>query len=133
MIILFILLTILFFCSNILTIWILKKSLNRIRLYESFINELNEQVDDSLNVLRRCETEIKSAMSTPVQFDDPIVHQIIGLIKKAHLSVNRINFKLSSFFSDEKEDDKFEKLEKDDIQYVVNFLEGGAKNDEREE
>lgn len=128
-VILSIVLVILLAYSVIVTI-VTKRSIMRIREYEEFYDEMSDEVETSLRVMKASISSIEDSMKSPVMFDDPIVHRIIGNIKNAFSSVCMVELKLSSFFDRiDNDDNDVESLTKEDKDLIVNFLESGEVKD----
>jgi hypothetical protein len=81
----------------------------------SLIENLEEQIEKSLDVLDACYGEINKVLTTPVFYNDPIIKMTLKSIKRAHASILLIANKIASFSSEsvdgrkEKDDDDSER------------------------
>lgn len=70
----------------------------------NLVYDLEEQVEESLDVIDSCYRDIGKVLDTPVFFDDPVVKQTLSSIKKSHTALLMIANKISNF--SKKEDEK---------------------------
>lgn len=94
MIYFFIFTTLLFFSTTAIVLR------NLIRLSESIV-ELEEQVEESLDIIDARYSRLSDIAQTPVAFDDPIVKELLGEIVTTRESLLMIANKIASFSGEE--------------------------------
>lgn len=71
-------------------IWMVSKLSN-------LVYDLEEQVEESLDILDSSYRDIAKVINTPVFYDDPVVKQTLSSLKKAHEAVLIVANKIVSF------------------------------------
>lgn len=66
--------------------------------------ELGEQINESLDVLDDVYRNIVRISEMPVFYDDPVVHDVISNIKRAHATVLMIANKIVTIDDDEEQE-----------------------------
>lgn len=125
MIIFFIVTTVVLLICCVVLSAVALKTLSRLREYDNFFEELEDQIEHSLTILKRSVEEINSSMSNPIMFDDPIVHKIVRAIQKSHSAVSLVEFELQSFLVDS--DENVEELTTKDREMIIDFIEKEEK------
>lgn len=90
MIYIIIAITILFSSAIVILLWMLSE-------LTKLLYELEEQVEESLDILDKSYKEISKVLTIPVFYDDPVVKQTIASIKNANQSILMIANKIISF------------------------------------
>ena len=78
----------------------------------NLVYDLEEQVEESLDILNGCYRDLAKVISTPVFYDDPVIRQTISSLKKAHESILVVANKIVSFSEKktlDKKDDREER------------------------
>lgn len=81
--------------------WILFKRLENVIMRHE---ELGEQINESLDVLDDVYRNIVRISELPVFYDDPVVHDVISNIKRAHAAVLMIANKIVTIDDDEEQE-----------------------------
>jgi hypothetical protein len=69
----------------------------------NLVYDLEEQVEESLDIIDTSYREIGKVLDTPVFYDDPVVKQTLTSLKKAHSGLLLIANKISEFSGSKKE------------------------------
>lgn len=69
------------------------------------VDELGDQVNESLDLLDSCHHKISKVLETPVGSDDPTVRELLNDIRDARHAILLIANKLVTFDEDEDEDE----------------------------
>jgi hypothetical protein len=65
------------------------------------LDEVQEQVEQSLKVLDKCYGNIGRSLTVPVASNDPIVRKVLGAIKEAHSAILLVANKIDSAVADD--------------------------------
>lgn len=69
------------------------------------VDELGDQVEESLDILDDCYHRIVKAAEIPVMSDEPVIQQLVADIKHTRHAVLLVANKLITFDQDDEEDD----------------------------
>lgn len=72
----------------------------------NLVYDLEEQVEESLDIIDSSYREIGKVLDTPVFFDDPVVKQTLSSLKRAHVGLLKIANKISEFSGSKKEEEE---------------------------
>ena len=72
----------------------------------TLVYDLEDQVEESLDIIDSCHREIGRVLDTPVFFDDPVVKQTLTSIKKSHKALLLVANKISEFSGSKKEEEE---------------------------
>lgn len=72
----------------------------------TMLDDLEEQIDKSLNILDGCYRDIGKVLEMPVFFDDPVVKHTLNSIKRSQDAVLRVANKITNSFSSVSESDR---------------------------
>lgn len=94
-----IVLTILLIGSVIAGVWATSRLTN-------LVYDLEEQVEESLDIIDSCYKEIGKVLDTPVFYDDPVVKQTLASIKKTNKALLLVANKISEFSGSKKDEEE---------------------------
>lgn len=97
--IIIVLLSVLLVASIAIGVWATSRLTN-------LVYDLEEQVEESLDIIDTSYREIGRVLDTPVFYDDPVVKQTLTSIKKAHSGLLLIANKISEFSGSKKEEEE---------------------------
>jgi biopolymer transport protein ExbB/TolQ len=89
----------------IVGVYVLKRVIDSTDILSDAVEDINTQIEESLDILDSSYQTLSTAASTEVMSDEPLVRHVVSAIGAARLAVGTVAVKLSSVIAEEEVDD----------------------------